>query len=80
MKHIHIGFSIHRPEMIPKTAELKGAHDVIFLEEPPDAGFREMLAGNLSIKDYLMPQDLEYPDFSRQMAALEKSCIAPAKN
>ena len=72
MKHIHIGFSIHRPEMIPKTAELMGAHDVIFLEEPPDAGFSEMLAGNLSIKDYLMPQDLEYPDFSRQMAALEK--------
>ena len=72
MKHIHIGFSIHRPEMIPKTAELMGAHDVIFLEEPPDKGFGEMLAGNISIEDYLMPQDLEYPDFSRQMAALEK--------
>ncbi len=72
VKHIHIGFSIHRPEMIPKTAELMGAHDVIFLEEPPDPGFGEMLAGNISIEAYLMPQDLEYPDFSRQMAALEK--------
>ena len=35
MKHIKVGFSIHRPEMIPKTAELMAVHDAIFLEEPP---------------------------------------------
>jgi len=79
MKHIHVGFSIHRPEMIPKTAELMRAHEVIFLEEPPDPAFNEMLAGSISVADYLMPQDLEYPEFSRQMCDLEKQLHAAGK-
>ena len=48
------------------------AHDVIFLEEPPDPEFHAMLEGTISIETYLMPQDLEYPAFSRQMGELEK--------
>src|SRR6056297_3022448 len=79
MKHIHVGFSIHRPEMIPKTAELMSAHEAIFLEEPPDSAFNEMLAGSISVADYLMPQDLEYPEFSRQMAELEKQLHAAGR-
>jgi hypothetical protein len=64
VKHILIGFSIHRPEMILKTSELMAAHDVIFLEEPPDPEFHAMLKRTISIESYLMSQDLEYPAFS----------------
>jgi hypothetical protein len=62
MKHITIGFSIHRPEIIPLTADLMRRHEVIFLEEPPAPGFRRMLQGALSIEDYLLPVDVEYPE------------------
>jgi hypothetical protein len=70
MKHITIGFSIHRPEIIPITADLMQSHEVIFLEEPPTPGFRRMLQGDLSIEDYLLPADVEYPEFSRRMCRL----------
>ena len=70
MKPITIGFSIHRPEVIGITADLMGRHDVIFLEEPPANGLQEMLKGALSIDDYLLPAEVEYPEFSRRMCRL----------
>ncbi len=79
MKHINVGFSIHRPEIIAKTAELMERHEVIFLEEPPEANFEKMLTGAISVADYLMPLDLEYPEFSRQMCDLEKQLHASGK-
>ncbi|MBS0014328.1 MAG: hypothetical protein KFF46_10190 [Desulfobacterales bacterium] len=79
MKHIHIGFSIHRPEIIAKTAELMERHEAIFLEEPPETNFEKMLTGAISVDDYLMPLDLEYPAFSRQMCDLEKQLHASGK-
>ena len=45
-------------------------HEAIFLEEPPTADFRQMLQGVVSIEDYLIPQDVEYPEFSRRMCRL----------
>ena len=60
----------HRPETIPLARRLMADHDTILLEEPPDARFASMLAGTLSIETYLENQDLEYPEFSRQMARL----------
>lgn len=79
MKHIHVGFSIHRPEMVAKTAELMERHEAIFLEEPPAPDFEKMLTGAVSVADYLMPQDLEYPAFSRQMCDLERQLHAAGK-
>ncbi len=70
MTQITIGFSIHRPEIIPLTADLMRQHEVIFLEEPPASGFRRMLCGAMSIDDYLLPIDVEYPEFSRRMCRL----------
>ena len=70
MKTITLGFSIHRPEVIGITAELMQRHDVIFLEEPPADGLWPMLQGALSIDDYLLPADVEYPEFSRGMCRL----------
>jgi hypothetical protein len=43
-------------------------HETIILEEPPDPEFIPMLDGHLHIEDYLLAQDLEYPEFSRLMA------------
>ncbi len=70
MKPVTIGFSIHRPEVIGITADLMQRHDVIFLEEPPVNGLQGMLQGAQSIDDYLLPADVEYPEFSRRMCRL----------
>jgi hypothetical protein len=69
MNHISVGFSIHRPEIVQVTARIMEQHDVIFLEEPPEAGLENMLNSSLCVEDYLMPLDLEYPEFSRKGTA-----------
>lgn len=79
MKKITIGFSIHRPEIIDMTDDLMQGHEVIFLEEPPQSGFQQMLAGDLSIEEYLLPVDVEYPVFSRQMCRLLRKLYAHGK-
>ena len=60
----------HRPETIPLVRRLMAAHDTILLEEPPDKRFAPMLDGKIPIDAYLEDQDLEYPEFSRQMARI----------
>jgi len=55
MNHISVGFSIHRPEIVPVTARIMEQHDVIFLEEPPEASFENMLNSSLGVEDYLIP-------------------------
>ena len=80
MKRATIGFSIHRPEMIPLTAALLRCHDAIFLEEPPVPEFRQMLEGAFSIDDYLLLVDVEYPEFSRSMCRLLRELHQNGKN
>lgn len=70
MKPITIGFSIRRSEVIDITADIMHHHDVIFLEESPANGLQEMLQGALSIDDYLLSAEVEYPEFSRRMFRL----------
>ena len=79
MKPITIGFSIHRSEVIDITADLMHHHDVIFLEEPPANGLQEMLQGALSIKDYLLHTEIEYPEFSRRMCLLLRDLYQKGK-
>lgn len=79
MKHITIGFSIHRPEIIPPTADLMRRHEVIFMEEPSTPGFRRMLQDTLSIDDYLLPIDAEYPEFSRRICRLLRELYQKGK-
>jgi hypothetical protein len=79
MQSITIGFSIHRSEIIDVTAELMHRHDVIFLEEPPADGLDEMLQGTLSIDDYLLPTEVEYPKFSRRMCLLMRDLYQEGK-
>jgi hypothetical protein len=79
MKRINVGFSIHRPEIIPVTEEIMDRHEVIFLEEPPSPGFEKMLDKTLDVDEYLMPLDMEYPEFSRAMCHLERRLHAKGK-
>ena len=79
MKPITIGFSIHRSEIIDITADLMHRHDVIYLEEPPANGLQEMLQGDLSIDDYLLPTEVEYPEFSRHMCLLLRDLYQKGK-
>ena len=79
MKPITIGFSIHRPEAIGITADLMHRHDVIFLEEPPDSKLKEMLQGDLSTDAYLLPAEVEYPEFSRRMCRLLRELYRKGK-
>jgi hypothetical protein len=65
--------------MIPLISEAMRGHDAIFLEEPPAPGFDQMIQGELSIDDYLLPIDVEYPLFSRKMCDLLKDLYAEGK-
>jgi hypothetical protein len=64
---ITIGFSSHRAEIIPFARQIMEQHQIIVLEEPPHPNFADMLNGNLSIADYLMEIDIEFPEFDRLM-------------
>lgn len=79
MKKITVGLSIHRPEMVPVASEIMRYHDAIFLEEPPTEGFQAMLDKTLSVDDYLMAMDIEYPEFSRRMCHLQQDLHAGGK-
>jgi hypothetical protein len=79
MQRITIGFSIHRPEFIGMTGNWMRGHEAIFLEEPPQPGLQRMLAGALSIEEYLLPVDVEYPVFSRQMCQLLRKLYVEGK-
>jgi hypothetical protein len=45
-------------------------HEAVVLEEPPGPGFTDMLAGRLSIDDYLEKLESEFPVFARASAEL----------
>jgi len=79
MQKITLGLSLHRPEMIPFIADCMRRHAAIFLEEPPAAGFEQMLEGALDVDDYLRPLDVEYPAFSRDMCDLLRELKAEGK-
>ncbi len=79
MPKVTVGLSLHRPEMIPRIAERMRQHEAIFLEEPGSPDFQQMLSGELAIEDYLLPLDVEYPDFSRAMCLLQRELHAEGK-
>lgn len=56
--------------MIPLIAGAMRNHQAIFLEEPADSSFKQMLSDKLSVEDYLRGIDVEYPEFSRGMCYL----------
>jgi hypothetical protein len=79
MQKVTIGLSLHRPEMIPLISKHLQRHEAVFLEEPPQAGFNQMLAGRLAIDDYMRELDVEYPAFSRKMCHLLRELNSQGK-
>ncbi len=57
----------HRPETVSHAAALMRDHEAVFLEEPPDASFQQMLRGDLPVEDYVLTLDAEYPAFIHSM-------------
>ena len=53
--------------MVPLISEYMKTHEALFLEEPPSEDFSRMLAGVMTIDDYLMTNDTEYPHFTEVM-------------
>jgi hypothetical protein len=79
MQQVSVGLSLHRPEMIPLISEAMRRPEAIFLEEPPAPGFDQMIQGELSVDDYLLTIDVEYPAFSRDMCCLLRELHAEGK-
>jgi hypothetical protein len=52
------------------------AHEAVVLEEPREPLFADMLAGRLSIDDYLEELELEFPVFARASAELLRALAA----
>jgi len=74
-----VGLCLHRPEMIPLISGAMRCSEAIFLEEPTAPGFDQMIRGELSVDDYLLPIDVEYPAFSRDMCCLLRELHADGK-
>jgi hypothetical protein len=79
MQQISLGFSAHRPEMIPLIARAMRRHQAVYLEEPPTPGFERMLQKEMSVDDYLLPVDAEYPAFSRAVCRLLRELRAEGR-
>jgi hypothetical protein len=79
MQQVSLGLSLHRPEMISLISEAMRRSEAIFLEDPPAPGFHQMIQGELSVDDYLLPIDVEYPAFSREMCCLLRELHAEGK-
>ena len=69
-------FSAHRLETLPSAKARMRSHEAVVLEEPREPGFADMIAGRLSIDDYLEKQELEFPVFARASAELLRALAA----
>jgi len=78
-QEITVAFSTHRPETLGVAERLMADHDTIILEEPPTPGFDRMLTGELSIEEYLLPVDVEYPNYSRAACRMLRRLYNKAK-
>jgi hypothetical protein len=71
--------SNHRQESVELARQLMMQHDTVILEEAPEEGFEEMLAGRISTDSYLESLDMEYPDFSRAMCRMLRGFYGSGK-
>jgi hypothetical protein len=65
-KEITVAFSSHRPETLPYAFDTMRRHQTIILEEPKNPMFMDMLRDRLSIEDYLLGTDFEFPLFAKR--------------
>ena len=65
-----MGFVSHHVEALPFIRKQMERHETLVLEEPSGPGFPGMLNGRLSVDDYLLEIDSEFPRFDRLMCGL----------
>ncbi len=65
MPWLTVGLTPHRLEFLPETLRLMKEHEVIILEEPPEAGFREMLRGERKIEQYVEESEAGFPEYAK---------------
>lgn len=66
LPHITVGLSSHRLEALPPALELMARQEAVVLEEAPEADFPAVLAGDLTLDDYLADKEVEFPRYSRE--------------
>lgn len=71
--------SNHRQESVAPAEQLMMRHDTVILEEAPEEGFAQMIAGRMSIDAYLETLDVEYPEFNRAMCRIIRGLHAMGK-
>jgi hypothetical protein len=76
---ITIGFSSHRPEVLPVVQEEMSRHEALVLEDAPEEDFESFLQGKISASEYLLDKDVEFPEFGRRQLELVKSWHAQGK-
>ncbi|MDY7000935.1 MAG: hypothetical protein SVS15_04035 [Thermodesulfobacteriota bacterium] len=69
-KIVTLASSTHRPETLPFAAHAMRGHEAIFLEEPLLKDFVPMLEGAVSIDDYILQTDFEFPAFAKESCEL----------
>lgn len=69
-RRITIGYSTHRPEIVPLAAKVMERYEAIVLEEPQSPEFGPMLRGEMDIEKYLLLSDFEFPEFERKACLL----------
>ena len=74
-----VGFVSHHAEALPFLREQMERHDTIILEEPSVPTFHEMLGNHLSVDDYLMGVDSEFPKFDRLVCGMLKELHAKGR-
>jgi len=67
---VTVGFLSHHVEALPFIRKQMERHETLVLEEPSAPSFPGMLNGHLSVDDYLLEIDSEFPRFDRLMCGL----------
>ena len=65
-----VGFMPHLLEILPIFRERMARHDMIILEEPESPHFMAMLLEKVSIEDYLLEADPQFPEFAGTLYAM----------
>jgi hypothetical protein len=69
---VTVGLGSHHAEALPFLREQMERHETIVLEEPSVPDFQTMLNDHLSVDEYLLQIDSEFPQFDRLMCGLLK--------
>ena len=66
--------------MVPLIAAYMQTHDALFLEELPTIDFGRMLAGLMTVEEYVVTTDTEYPQFTRILCTALRELKSKERN